>query len=129
NIRLQHFRSYGDQAFEFEPSVNIIIGPNASGKTNLLEAILLLCRGKSYKTPSTHELVQHKESWARLDGMFEGDHSRSLKLIVEPPDKQFEVDNEPTKRLPYSDRIPVVLFEPSQLFLLTSSPEVRRGFV
>jgi DNA replication and repair protein RecF len=43
SIRLQNFRSYTlDESFEFEPGVNIIVGPNASGKTNLLEAVLVL---------------------------------------------------------------------------------------
>lgn len=129
NIRLQHFRSYSDQAFEFEPNVNIIIGPNASGKTNLLEAILLLCQGKSYKTSNIEELVQHKKPWARLDGMLEDDHQRSLKLFVKQSEKQFEINGERKKRIVHIDNIPVVLFEPAQLFLLTSSPEVRRGFI
>ena len=48
NVRLQHFRSYKDSAFEFGDGVNIIVGPNGSGKTNLLEALLVLARGGSY---------------------------------------------------------------------------------
>ena len=47
DIRLQHFRSYIDDSFEFSPAFNIIVGPNASGKTNLLEAILVVARGGS----------------------------------------------------------------------------------
>src|ERR1700685_108466 len=66
SIRLQHFRSYGDESFEFAPSVNIIVGPNASGKTNLLEALLLICRGNSYRSHD-NELIQHGQPWARLD--------------------------------------------------------------
>ena len=49
SLRLQNFRSYSDESFEFEPSVNIVVGPNASGKTNLLEAVLVLSRGGSYR--------------------------------------------------------------------------------
>ena len=48
-IRLQNFRSYADAVFEFEPGVNIVVGPNASGKTNLLEAVMVLARGSSYR--------------------------------------------------------------------------------
>ena len=47
DIRLQNFRSYKDETFEFENGVNIIVGPNASGKTNLLEAIQVICIGLS----------------------------------------------------------------------------------
>ena len=42
SLRLQNFRSYGDESFEFGTGVNIIVGPNASGKTNLLEAVLIV---------------------------------------------------------------------------------------
>ena len=45
DIHLENFRSYTDASFEFDKGVNIIVGPNASGKTNLLEAILVLSRG------------------------------------------------------------------------------------
>ena len=45
DLRLQHFRSYSDDSFELSPGVNIVVGPNASGKTNLLEAVLVLARG------------------------------------------------------------------------------------
>ena len=49
DLRLQQFRSYADELFELNPGVNIIVGPNASGKTNLLEAILVLALGSSYR--------------------------------------------------------------------------------
>ena len=63
NIRLQNFRSYGDDTFEFGAGVNIIVGPNASGKTNLLESILaevgglqLLFRVPPLRKPVTPQL-------------------------------------------------------------------------
>ena len=68
-LRLQNFRSYADESFEFEDGVNIVVGPNASGKTNLLEAVLMLARGSSYRARDT-ELIKHDKPWARLDGYF-----------------------------------------------------------
>ena len=50
SLRLQNFRSYIDDSFEFNPGVNIVVGPNGSGKTNLLEAVLVLCGNKSFRT-------------------------------------------------------------------------------
>jgi DNA replication and repair protein RecF len=78
SIRLQNFRSYSDDSFEFEPGVNIVVGPNASGKTNLLEAVLVLCRGSSFKARDS-ELVQLEKPWARLDGVFHK-QTRTLKI-------------------------------------------------
>jgi DNA replication and repair protein RecF len=80
SIRLQNFRSYTDSSFEFEPGVNIIVGPNASGKTNLLEAVMVLARGSSYRARDL-ELVHHGKPWARLDGNFKK-QVRSVKLEV-----------------------------------------------
>jgi recombinational DNA repair ATPase RecF len=62
DIRLQHFRSYADDSFEFSPAVNIIVGPNASGKTNLLESILVVARGGSYRVKDT-DLVEFGAPW------------------------------------------------------------------
>jgi len=80
-LRLQNFRSYKDESFEFEDGVNIVVGPNASGKTNLLEAVLVLARGGSYRAKDA-ELVRHGKPWARLDGYF-GTQPRTVRLTLQ----------------------------------------------
>src|SRR5581483_6402575 len=97
-IRLQNFRSYKDASFEFEPGVNIVVGPNASGKTNLLEAVMVTARGGSYRARDA-ELVRFGKSWARLDGSFEK-QTRAVKIETgEPSLKSFIIDDKPFKRL------------------------------
>src|SRR5581483_5631545 len=115
SVRLQNFRSYKDGSFEFEPGVNIVVGPNASGKTNLLEAVLMLARGSSFRARDA-ELVLFNEPWARLDGNFEG-RSRSVK--IEPSGKTYIIDDKPYRRLRLDKTVPVVLFEPNHLQLMT----------
>ncbi len=129
DLRLQHFRSYIDSTYEFGPGVNIIVGPNASGKTNLLESILVLCRGGSYRAHDP-ELIEHNQNWARLDGTSEG-QKRSVKLIKNGAaiTKEFVMGGTTLKRLPLSRALPAVVFEPNHLQLLTESPELRRGFL
>lgn len=132
DLRLQKFRSYQDESFEFDPGVNIIVGPNASGKTNLLEAVLLLCSGKSYRVKDA-ELIKHGEDWARLDGAFETER-RTLKFMeshttAQPIKKEFVIDEKTYKRLLLTKTFPVVLFEPNHLLLLTGSPEQRREYL
>lgn len=128
DIRLQHFRSYRDAFFELNPGVNIIVGPNASGKTNLLEAVLVVARGSSYRTRD-NELVQFGSSWARLDaGTPAG--TRTVKIKTEGPSpKVFEIDGQIVTRLHQSRTVPVVLFEPNHLLLMSGSPELRRTFL
>ncbi len=126
-IRLQNYRSYKDASFEFEPGVNIIIGPNASGKTNLLEAVMVTARGGSYRARDA-ELLQHGKDWARLDGNYEK-QKRTVKIERNNPTvKSFGLDDKPFKRLSLERTVPVVLFEPNHLQLLTRGPEQRRDY-
>jgi len=128
NIRLQQFRSYNDASFEFSPKVNIIVGPNASGKTNLLEAILVVARGGSYRVRDA-DLVHFGQPWARLDA-YVADELRTVKLVNEPePGKTYELGGRVFKRLTLEHMLPVVLFEPNHLVLLTGSPERRRDYL
>jgi len=129
NLRLQNFRSYTDETFEFSPAVNIIVGPNASGKTNLLEAILVLARGSSYRAKDT-ELVAFGKPWARVDSLVDDADTRVIKLVNEPvPGKNYELSGKPYKRLSLAHSLPTVLFEPNNLQLLHGSPDGRRNYL
>jgi len=128
DIRLQHFRSYDDEAFEFAPGVNIIVGPNASGKTNLLEAILVVARGSSYRVRDA-DLVQYGEPWARLDA-HDGFGTRTVKIINDPrPSKSYEIEGKPYQRLSAQKTLPAVVFEPNHLFMFSGAPELRRNYL
>lgn len=128
NIRLQNFRSYADASFEFDPGPNIIVGANASGKTNLLEAVMVLAQGSSYRAKDT-ELIKHGTPWSRLDGLFEH-QNRTLKL--EPKEgslsKSFLIDNKYYSRLSLERSLPLVYFEPEHLQSLTRGPSQRRDY-
>lgn len=130
-LRVQQFRSYSDASFEFEPGVNIVVGPNASGKTNLLEAILVLSHGKSYRAKDRDLIKQHAD-WARIDGLIDK-HPRTFKLQIHSAthraQKIFEINETIKKRLTLADTIPTVLFEPTDLQLLNGSPRRRRDFL
>jgi len=129
DLRLQHYRSYKDESFEFSPGVNIVVGPNASGKTNLLEAVLVLARGNSYRAKDG-ELVQFEQPWARLDAHLANGGQRTLKLTLEPAaSKIYELEGKEYKRLSLAHTLPVVLFEPNHLQLLAGSPERRRDYL
>ncbi|HEX5744317.1 MAG TPA: DNA replication and repair protein RecF [Candidatus Saccharimonadales bacterium] len=129
DLRLQDFRSYSDASFEFDRGVNIVVGPNASGKTNLLEALLVLARGSSYRARDP-ELVRFKRPWARLDSHDDSGGRRSVKIILEPePGKTYEVNGKEYRRLPLQQALPAALFEPEHLRLLSGGPERRRDYL
>lgn len=129
NIRLQNFRSYVDESFEFSDGVNIIVGPNGVGKTNLLEAILFLSRGQSYRAKPA-DLIRFEQDWARLDADF--DSSQRIVKIKANEDTlkpDYEIDGRIYRRLGTGKFVPVVLFEPNDLQLLIRSPEMRREYI
>lgn len=131
DLRLQNFRSYTGELIELSPGVNIIVGPNASGKTNLLEAILVLARGGSYRAHDA-ELVRFGAEWARLDAHDEDGKLRTVKLQLQPngaAKKSFEIDEKTYLRLSLQKSLPLVLFEPNHLLMLSGSPELRRVYL
>ena len=129
SLRLQNFRSYADKSFEFDSGVNVVFGPNASGKTNLLEAILVLARGSSYKSKDI-DLIAFKKPWARLDGVFDtGVRTLKLERQTDTVNKNFIIADKPYKRLSLQHTFPVVLFEPNHLQLITRGPDQRRQWL
>ncbi|HUD03717.1 MAG TPA: DNA replication and repair protein RecF [Patescibacteria group bacterium] len=127
-LRLQQFRSYDDFAIELSPSVNIVVGPNASGKTNLLESLLILCGVPSYRA-AYGDVIQNGADWARIDGDCAGG-SRIVKLTKrsDTVERIYEINQKPKKRLNFLDSLPVILFEPEHMRLMTGPPELRREF-
>lgn len=127
-IRLQQYRSYADKSFYLAPGLNLVIGPNASGKTNLLESLIVLSSGKSYRA-SDDDLVMHDKAWARLDAKTDKEN-RTLTIELSPlKEKKLIIDNKPYKRITSRLQLPVVLFEPNHLFMLSGSPEARRNYL
>src|ERR1035438_9789881 len=100
DIHLQNFRSYGDESFELSPSVNIIVGPNATGKTSLLEAVLVISRGSSYRAKDS-ELISINKEWSRIEANDES-FNRIVKLQrneQDKVDKTYEINTNKSKRL------------------------------
>ena len=131
DIRLQNFRSYEEASFELGPGVNIVVGPNTAGKTNLLEALMLNAVGKSYKA-SDLLLIKQDNDWARVDTHTNDNQLRTVKIskkIDGKTEKTFDIDGKQFKKLSVNVKYPVVLFQPGDLNLLNFEPSVRREYL
>lgn len=129
-LRIQNFRSHSDTTVQFKPGINIITGPNGSGKTSLIEAIYMAYVGKSWR--SNFEDICRRANgatseWWRADLLLDNKANRTIKY--NHGDKQFVVDDKVYKRLPLRAKRPVVLFEPNDMQLLYGSPSRRRDFI
>ncbi len=129
NISLKQFRSYDNESFEFGDGVNIIIGPNASGKTSLIEAILLIATNRSYRLNNLN-LIQHTKSWFKIIAEDDKQLIRSLsyKITNNELEKKYTIEGVSYNRLPNLKTLPIVLFEPNNLNLFSGGPERRRVF-
>jgi DNA replication and repair protein RecF len=130
SLQLDGFRSYNHESFEFSNGVNIIVGPNASGKSNLLEAILIVSRGNSYRAKDS-EVVAFKRDTARLEATMSDNSQRIVQLTKEGEviQKQFKIDSQTLKRLNINKTLPCVVFEPNHLLILNGSPVLRRKYL
>ena len=120
NIYVSHFRNYDDFHISFQPSMNIIYGNNAQGKTNLLEAIYVLGMTKSHRSFIDNTLIQKNESTAYLKGtvVFQ-EQSETLELGISKTKKLLKIDhNEIKKMSDYISHMNLIIFYPEDLDLI-----------
>ncbi|MGD9494683.1 MAG: DNA replication/repair protein RecF [Armatimonadota bacterium] len=137
SLELVNFRCYERARFEFAPGLNVILGPNASGKTTLLEAIYLLATTTSPRTSSDRALIRQGQSPACVTGVFARD-GRELSIRITLGDgagsrsgpRRFDVDGrEVTGARDVIGRAQAVLFWAGELDVVKGSPADRRRFL
>lgn len=131
HLDLKCFRNYQDCHVDFDPFINIFIGKNAQGKTNLLEAIYILSMSRSFKAKSYEELIYFQEDFAKLHGMIEShEKNMELEVIFSKLGKKALINrHEIKKSSDYVGYLNVVLFVPEDLMLIKGSPKLRRRLI
>lgn len=134
HLSLQNFRSYTKAAFDFSKQITVIVGPNTSGKTNLLEAIYLVSTGKSFRAEKDTELIYFGEELSRVKGKVGEIDLEVIITIgevegVEAPLKKYLVNKVAKRRMDFAGNLAVVLFSPADLELIVDSPSIRRSFL
>lgn len=131
SLKLQCFRNYQGQRVKFHPRLNLLVGNNGQGKSNLLEAIFFLSVNRSFRTVRDYELVNYNHDSFQLEGIFSKDdlldtvkvkYNRSRPLTI-------TLNNNPAKRYDYLQKYPVVVFSPDDLMLISAGPSERRRFL
>ncbi|MCR1901646.1 DNA replication/repair protein RecF [Ligilactobacillus apodemi] len=130
-LELKNFRNYRTIKVEFSPQINVLIGKNAQGKTNLLEAIYVLAMARSHRTNNDRELICFKQKDAFLAGRVTRKlGSLPLEILLNRRGKKAKVNHLEQARLSqYIGHLNVILFAPEDLLLVKGSPTVRRRFI
>ncbi len=129
---MEQFRNIEAADVSFTPGVNLLLGDNAQGKTNLLEAIALPALGKSFRGVKDADLIRFGQSEARVVVDY-ADSIRDVRLSATlgvGRRRKMEQNGLPVARLSeLIGGLRVVLFCPEHLFLIKSGPELRRSFL
>jgi DNA replication and repair protein RecF len=133
SVTLQNFRSYKKTSFEFDKST-IIVGPNTSGKSNLIESIFLLSTGKSFRADRDTEMVKFGQEMGRVKGLVSDLELEVLVTVgevagVRTQFKRFFVNGVAKRRVDFEGNLPSVLFSPQDLEVIIGSPGLRRDFL
>lgn len=130
-LYLQNFRSYEDAYFEFSPHVNLISGPNAQGKTSLLEAIHLLMIGRSFKTGQYLDLIRQDQPGFYLEIHFvKHGIDQSLRIIGNANERKIMLNSTALNSLSsLLGLIQGVLQTPDDVNILKGAPQLRRQFL
>ena len=131
SLKLENFRNYDNLSVEFHPGVNILIGDNAQGKTNLIEAIYMMSFAKSFRTRKDRETINFSRDYARIDAVIvSDDDEKPFSMLIKPDSKYISYDGvKVSKMTELLEKVYVVIFSPEDLKLVKDSPDRRRKFI
>jgi DNA replication and repair protein RecF len=131
SIKLRNFRNYQQASLKLQKGMNILVGENGVGKTNLLEAIYFLSTTRSHRNVDDPELIYFDEDFASIDAhaVYQNDNER-LSVMLYKTGKTLLVNNTPVKRTSeFIGRVNAVLFAPSDMDLFETAPKARRRLI
>jgi DNA replication and repair protein RecF len=132
-LKSKNFRNLDPMEIQLNPGVNLFVGKNGQGKTNLLEAVFLFKFGRSFRTHRDAELIRFGEPFCRIEAAcgFDDGHSEDFAISIERSGrKKISVTGEELATMSeLVGRYPVVLFGPHDLRIVSGMPADRRRFV
>ncbi len=132
SLRLSHFRNYESLEVGFHPQLNLFLGSNAQGKTNILEALYCLSTTRSFRAAVDEEMVRFGQEEGAIEGHLhreEGQETIRLELR-KGKSKALIVNGKKQKKLSsLLGRMPAVVFSPDDLFLVKGGPGLRRRYL
>jgi len=137
SVVLQHFRSYTQKKFDFPTDMTVIVGPNTAGKTNLIESIMLLSTGKSFRAEKDMQMIAFDHDVAHVQGLVEENGEKTkLEVTIAYGEtaggrflKKFAVNGVGKSRNQFIGSLPAVLFRPEELDVIVDGPSLRRNFL
>lgn len=130
-ILLHNFRNYSHLNIDLGPKMNIFIGENAQGKTNILESICVLALTKTYRYGVEPNLIMHNRENAKISAKVKKDRLiNHLEVLINQNTKKVMVNKEEIRKISdYISNLNVIMFTPEDLEIIKGSPQVRRNLI
>ena len=131
SLFIRNFRNHESRSFEFNPGINVISGANASGKTNVVEAVYYLSLARSFRGVDDIDVINSKSEYAEIDSkIVEGTVKRNVRIIITKKGRSVLVNGKKVSKLSDLTKcVNVLLFEPKDVLLFRGSPKERRNFL
>jgi DNA replication and repair protein RecF len=132
SLKVNYVRNITDAHIEPSAHLNIIVGPNASGKTALLEAMHLLARARSFRTPRIKDVIQHNKDTLRVIAQVSKSQASRVPTGIEKTygTTLIRYNGEPLKTVSeQANNIPLLVITPDTQTLVTGSPKQRRHWL
>jgi DNA replication and repair protein RecF len=130
-LQLTEFRNFERQKVEFRPRINFFVGDNGQGKTNLIEAVYLLCRGISFRPSDAESLLRNGGGGrAKISGLFvQKNLEYTVALEIERGKKSALINGKRANSATLMAQFPLVLFSPESLSAIKEGPDQRRQLI
>ncbi|TWT00633.1 DNA replication/repair protein RecF [Planomicrobium sp. CPCC 101079] len=130
-LELLNYRNYESLDLSFSPEINVLIGENAQGKTNIMESLYVLSMAKSHRTSNDKELIRWETDYGKIKADVYRKYGKlPLEITLSKKGKSAKVNHLEQRRLSdYIGQLNVVMFAPEDLNLVKGSPQVRRRFI
>ena len=131
HLKLTNFRNYSNLDIVFHNNVNIFIGDNGKGKTNILESIYVLSLTKTNRYGIEDNLIKFNEEIAKIEGLIRSDEIlKKQKISLTKNKKQIFINDKEMRRIKdYISNFCVISFTPNDLEIVKGSPNIRRNMV
>ena len=131
NIKLKNFRNYLNIDLSLGKNMNIFIGNNAQGKTNILESICILALTKTYKSGLEQNIISFEKDKAKITGKVkQGKIVKTMEIIVDKELKKMKINKkEVRKASEYISNLNIIVFTPEDLNIIKGSPSTRRNLI
>ena len=132
-LQLTNFRNYENLELEFGKNVNVFVGNNAHGKTNILESIYLSSITKSYRTNKDIECIKFEKEFFRTEHSYldENENNIEVEVYLDLNNKK-QIKENGIKINKYTDfigKIPIIVFSPDNMDIVKGAPKNRRKFL